>query len=263
MELLQTTAGRRTERLSASSRFKGFKHEPLNDSRTSEISKDPDLERLKTAWGRCQPDPHEAFLITYQKIFEDVAAIGYSAKDIENLSLSLKAFQHESGFSVYAGLFLSALMNCSREGSFIIHTAHIDRDIVALGYKNVKDFVVDGPVGLCVGYHMEGGTIRVDGNADWNAGDGMKDGKLIVQGDAGLNVGYEMRGGDVIVTGCAGDFTGVRMNGGSITIEKDAGQMIGDGMTGGEIRLNGRYTGISRDCYGGKIFHGGKRIQPK
>ncbi len=78
-----------------------------------------------------------------------------------------------------------------------------------------------------IGARLDGGTIRVEGNA-------------------GMHVGAEMTSGEIVVTGSVGDWCGAEMHGGRITVHGNAGHLAGAvyrggrrGMTAGEILIHG------------------------
>jgi formylmethanofuran dehydrogenase subunit C len=97
-----------------------------------------------------------------------------------------------------------------------------------------------------IGANLDGGTIRVEGNAGAYLGQGMRNGTILVSGDAGLASGCAMRGGMLHIEGNTGDFlggavTGERqgMRGGMIQIKGSAGDRVGDLMRRGTILVAG------------------------
>jgi len=288
---------RKSSVLAASSRFKGFRSEPLHDVRIHEVRSDPILEEMKKIWIACK---YEKIVLWHNaKILARISDLEYSAKDVENFSMMLALFQNESDFSDNSGSFLSALMCKCREDNFVIHTSHLSELIGKLGYRNTKNFTVDGDVGRAVGEEMKAGTIIVNGNAGEFVGYKMSGGAITVEKDAGEFVGCLMQGGKIVVKGNAGDRVGngmwggtiivkgnagdeiCRFHGGDVTVEGnvgrtagsiesgtltiggDAGPDVGHWMKGGEIHLNGDYERISKNVFGGKIFHKGVRVFPK
>jgi formylmethanofuran dehydrogenase subunit C len=153
-------------------------------------------------------------------MFGTVKDSGITAIDVEAFCVMLPEFQGEKNFSFKAGLFLSALINSSKESRFIVHTRHLAEPIDVLGYKNTKDIVVNGNAGHGIGIMMESGTIVVNGN----------------------------------VGECLGD----RMSGGSITVNGDSGIYTGDRMEGGELRVNGSIDDLSPLFRGGNVFENGR-----
>lgn len=97
-----------------------------------------------------------------------------------------------------------------------------------------------------IGQKMEGGTIRVKGNAGLHLGADMKSGKIFVSGNVGDWAGAEMKGGHISVSGNATDFVGATyrggrrgMTGGEILIHGNAGNEIGRSMRRGLIVIGG------------------------
>jgi formylmethanofuran dehydrogenase subunit C len=97
-----------------------------------------------------------------------------------------------------------------------------------------------------IGADLQGGTIRVEGDAGAYAGMGMHSGDLWVSGNAGLAAGCAMSGGRLTIVGDAGDFlggaiTGERrgMRGGTILLKGNAGDRAGDLQRRGTILIGG------------------------
>lgn len=74
----------------------------------------------------------------------------------------------------------------------------------------------------------------------------LNGGRVRVEGNAGMHLGAEMTGGEIIVHGNAADWVGAEMHGGRIRIHGNAGHLVGAvyrggrrGMTGGEILIDG------------------------
>lgn len=286
---------RKPARLAASSRFKGFRSEPLYEARTQKVKSDPVLEEMRRIWIACN---YEKVVLWHNtKILARIRNLEHSAKDVEHFSMALPLFEHEEDFPAKSGIFLSALMNNCKDDGFVIHTGNLSEPIENLGYYNTKNFTVDGDVGREVGQRMKRGTIIVKGNARDFVGYEMTGGAITVEGDAGEFVGCLMNGGSITVNGNAGDRVGNGMwrgtilvkgnagdeicnmhngnvtvegnvgrtagsiEGGSLTIGGNAGPDVGHWMKGGVIHLNGDYAGISVNVFGGMIFHNHKRIR--
>jgi formylmethanofuran dehydrogenase subunit C len=170
---------------------------------------------------------HQVYIKALGLIKEKI--INCTSKDIEEFSLELVAFEDHKEFKDRAGLFLSALIESSKDKKFIIHTKHLKKKINYLGYEAKKNIVIEGGVGDWVGAYMrEGSSIKVNG-------------------DAGYYVGAWMEKGS------------------SIKVNGDAGHFVGAWMwEGSKIYLNGNYRFIGPDISpGGKIYHKGKLITDK
>ena len=78
-----------------------------------------------------------------------------------------------------------------------------------------------------IGSGMNGGSMRIEGDAGMHLGTGMIAGDIVCEGNATDWLGAEMRGGRIVVAGNAGNYAGSVYRGGN------------KGMTGGEILING------------------------
>jgi len=251
--------------MAASSKFKGFGTEPLHEIRKMIVGSSPILEKLQKAWEACDliyeiPEKrlnmkeyhedidfnataHSNPVFSPEKSYDAISQRkdlrGISGKDIQAFSIALERFQGEEKFSTKAGLFLSALINNSRDVDVVIHTAHLTEQIGWLGYHNTKNIIVEGDIGDSLGSSMESGSITVDGSAGDFLGSWMKGGSITVKGDAGEEPGFQMFEGKIIVEGNSGNSVGSFMIGGSISVGGNAGDRVGQSMTGGSVIVEG------------------------
>ena len=123
-----------------------------------------------------------------------------------------------------AGLYISALVNHSRDNSVILRLQDYRRTFHFLGYAL--------PVGK----------------------------ELVLQGDAGDFSGAGLRGGRLAVEGSAGNWCGAGMLEGEIRVSKDTGMNTGAWMHGGKIHVEGKAESIGEKRFGGHIFLDGKTI---
>jgi len=144
----------------------------------------------------------------------------YESKNITEFSLQLSTLQRDKHFRDYLGIYLSALINLSRENNFLVYTNHLDKLLSFVGWENMKDITIIGDVGCYVGANMKKGSIVVNENTEYSVGSGMNGGRVVVEGN---------------------------VNGG-----------VGNEMSGGEIYLNGNYGGIAWNVQGGNIYHQGE-----
>jgi formylmethanofuran dehydrogenase subunit C len=98
-----------------------------------------------------------------------------------------------------------------------------------------------------IGARLNGGMIRVEGNAGMHLGAEMTAGEILVEGNASDWVGAELHGGRIRVRGNAGHLVGAvyrggrrGMTGGEILIDGDTGNEIGHAMRRGLIAVGGR-----------------------
>ena len=114
---------------------------------------------------------------------------------------------------------------------------------------------VSGDAGAYLGMGMKAGEIKVSGNAGLYAACEMKKGYLEISGNAGDFLGAAlpgnkmgMKGGTILVKGCVGERAGDHMRRGNILIEGNAGDYCGSRMTAGTIAVmgqTGRYLGYA------------------
>ncbi len=97
-----------------------------------------------------------------------------------------------------------------------------------------------------IGWQMDGGRIRVEGDAGHYAGGCMRAGDLRIEGSAGLLSACEMAGGAMTVRGNVGDFAASTlpgsmdgMRGGTLVVHGDAGERFGDRMRRGTALVHG------------------------
>lgn len=97
-----------------------------------------------------------------------------------------------------------------------------------------------------IGAKMDGGEIRIDGDAGRHIGSEMKAGTITVNGNVGGWLGSEMKGGLIHVHGDAGHLVGAAyrgsergMNRGTILVDGNAGNEIGHTMRRGLIAIGG------------------------
>lgn len=184
----------------------------------------------------------------------DTLASAYSAEDVGIFCMSLDKFEGKLTLIECSGYFLSALMNRSKGTDFALNTENLASRISHLGYRNTKNIMVSGNVGICTGTLMKKGSIIVDGNARHFTGDQMKGGAITVNGDAWDGTGSCMRGGEIMVRGNVCDDTGQLMHGGKITVMGNAGDFTGNGMQGGEMIVMGNSGEITGESMiGGKL----------
>ncbi|NYZ74441.1 hypothetical protein H0O00_04830 [Candidatus Micrarchaeota archaeon] len=167
--------------LAMANRFQRYKPETEKTVRGVEVKEDETLRQLKEAWKACGYTGDS--VKDYPKMLKIVKKLEYSAKDVVDFNLALVEFQGERDFIYKAGLFLSALMNNSKDSEFVIHTNHLAESINFLGYKNTKNITVNGNAGNAVGGYMCGGSITIKEDAGDYTGQGMKGGEIRLLGD--------------------------------------------------------------------------------
>jgi formylmethanofuran dehydrogenase subunit C len=128
-------------------------------------------------------------------------------------------------------------------------------DIFRIAGKDISDIVFEGGSerfdGLGTG--LDGGTVRVTGDAGAQAGRAMRNGTLVVEGSTGPHAASCMRGGRIEILGDTGDYLGgplagelAGMNGGVVIVRGSAGHNAGDRMRRGLMAVQsgaGDYAG--------------------
>jgi hypothetical protein len=253
--------------LAMANRFERYNPETEKAVRKVEIVEDKTLKRMKNAFRKVEYDEEdmadELVYLTYQDSLRMIKRLHCTASKVEKFNIALAELQEEAGFRGKAGLFLSALINNSKDTEFVIHTNHLAESIEHLGCMNTKNIRVNGDAGYDIGRSMKSGIIIVKGNANYGVGVLMEGGTITVEGDGGGEVGVLMQGGIITVEGNAGDWVGMDMNDGTVIVKGDTGENVGDCMKGGVIQIEGEIGSISDDIGHGKIFHKGKLIVNK
>jgi formylmethanofuran dehydrogenase subunit C len=210
------------------------------------------------AWEAVECD--ESISESYGKALDIVKSISdYVPNDVNWFSTKLSGSSSTEDFSMKAGLFLSALINNGKHTDYSLHmSSFILLDYI--GYRNIKNIIINSNVGNMLGHNMEGGSIAVHGNAGRDVGQEMKGGSISVDGDTGYSIGWAMENGSITVNGNASGGVGLFMLGGGIIINGDARYEVGYGMEGGMIKLEGNYKSLSDVRQDGQIFHKGELI---
>jgi len=199
---------------------------------------------------------------------------GCSASDISNFVISLESYEKllsrkkirtgrkgimsQEKYSEQIGLYVSSLINNSRDNEFTLHTKHIEGKIDSIGYKNNgKKITIEGSVGNCIGEGMEDGEILVNGSVSDHVGIRMSGGSIKVRKNASQRPGQLMKNGEIYIFGITGSESGFMMNGGLLYIEKGTffGSHLGSGMEGGKICVASDIydKGVGQGMSGGEI----------
>lgn len=128
-----------------------------------------------------------------------------------------------------------------------------------------KSLTIRGVPGNDLGCYLDGGTIRVLGNAQDQTGDTMNGGTIVIDGSCGDATGYSMRGGKILVRGSAGYRVGIHMKAYRdqqplIVVGGEAGSFLGEYQAGGTIVVLGlgsqKKVPVGNMCCTG--MHGGR-----
>ena len=128
-----------------------------------------------------------------------------------------------------------------------------------------KKLTVRGIPGNALGCYLNGGSIRVCGNAQDQTGDTMNGGSIVIDGSCGDATGYSMRGGKILVRGNAGYRVGIHMKAYReqqplVVIGGETGSFLGEYQAGGTIIVLGigskKKAPVGNLC--GTGMHGGR-----
>ncbi|XOQ45389.1 MAG: Glutamate synthase alpha subunit domain protein [Clostridium sp.] len=149
-------------------------------------------------------------------------------------------------------------------GSEILLENCMGQRYIAAG-MNGKNLTIHGIPGNALGCYLNGGIIRVCGNAQDQTGDTMNNGTIVIEGSCGDATGYSMRGGKILVRGNAGYRVGIHMKAYReqqplIVIGGETGSFLGEYQAGGTIIVLGigseKKAPVGALC--GTGMHGGK-----
>jgi hypothetical protein len=194
---------------------------------------------------------------TNELIGKTLGSAKFNANEIALYSGFMAQHEHEAHFNYLSGMFLSQLINGSDDIDFILHAIPSYDNI---GYCNKKNIVIDGEVGLSLGWKMEKGKITLNGSAIQRVGREMKDGEIIINGFGGGYVGDTAHGGKIIVNGDVGECCGHNLFGTDITVNGNAGEKVGDFMWIGHVRINGNIQSLAHNkhSHGSFIYQRGE-----
>lgn len=168
-------------------------------SKIKEEDKDTILQQLATAWRNLLHIQNNGDMEFRERYYlaavKQIQSLKYSAKDVEECCALLAKFQNVSEFSIRAGLFLSALINCGSDNTYVIHTNNPRLKVHYLGYLNRKIININGDAGNYLGFGMKRGVITVDAAGDFLAYR-MEGGRIYVKGSVGVSSGQFMIGGE-------------------------------------------------------------------
>jgi hypothetical protein len=142
--------------------------------------------------------------VVYQSSLQLIRTIEYAPGDIEEYC-AMNELSKDAGFEQTGpvGIFLSALINASKERYFVLHSHNPHRRLHFLGFRleEGKCLTVHGDVGHFTGAGLSGGLLRVNGSTGSWCGADMTGGRLEITGDALARTGVWMKGGQIQVKG--------------------------------------------------------------
>ncbi len=235
------------------------------DKSTIQISKTEDLECLSLFFSlykkimhhivRSETPPESSIHLIKNWMKKEIKNknFTYAKEDVEKFSFALAEIQQDfpkntlsTRFSIYTGLFLSALINIHHEQTkmpeeYTIHTSQFDSQLEYLCYQNTANVRVIGSVGDSFCAEMICGNVHLEGNARDRACEYMIDGTVQIDGDVADYLCLKMEEGKITVNGSTGSFPAQDMNRGNVHIY---GNTIGTcrEMKGGTVIVEGNDT---------------------
>jgi len=250
-----------------------------HEQKKFKVEHNPALERIVDGFKELCAFSNDMSRVSRDEVYNRAeVSFSYTGHDIEQFSLVLDRYLTDVHLYMAAGVYLSKLINNCEDESVTVHTHHFEKDLVGLGYYNVKhvmvngnggdylgefmkrgELIITGNGGDLLGRFMSGGTLCIKGNAKNDVGDTMTDGEITVHGNAGDYPGSNMNGGKIHIYKNAGEAVGLHMQSGYIVIGGNAGEDVGMSMESGLIEVQGSITSLAFNCKG-DVFVRGKRI---
>lgn len=148
--------------------FSAYKDLEIHETRDFKTTQKPTIQKFLELWSSkeiafepgADLDDHKKY---YARLLELFKALHYSAKEVEEFSILIKAYEMEEEFSYKASYFLNALIQAGRDNEYVIHTGHLDYLLDDFLEENRKKVTVEGSLGGCIAGLNEG-EIIVNGN---------------------------------------------------------------------------------------------------
>ncbi len=221
---------------------KGFQPEGIKEEDVRKLLKEPGPERLQAMLKSSKEFLKKHHL--YDDLDElygfgaDLASdLKYDLNDLRSFIEKLKIRKDEDR---YIGFYISSLLNkVTPEGDRL--TLKLGRELHGIGAYLKKDvtLIVEGDVGDCAGYNMNG-YLMINGNARDCTGNAMLGVMLVVEGNVR-------------------DYLAIHMKGGSIIVKENSGNNIGHCMGLGSgnplVNICKKMGTIREDTCRGAVYH--------
>ncbi|MFA5856850.1 MAG: hypothetical protein WC867_05805 [Candidatus Pacearchaeota archaeon] len=201
----------------------------------------------------------------------------YTSDEIQEFVNRVEMGSKLKNFNDYLGLFISSLINNSKEEIIKLKLNFLYAKVNDLGAYNQKTLIINGNVGNSLGWNnqenglielngncgenagvcMNGGMIVINGNCDESPGTRMCGGYIEINGDCEKAVGWGMENGKIKINGNTKDHIGHSMNNGYIILNGNCGYESAWNMQNGRIDINGKYGSIADNIKKGDIYHKG------
>ncbi|MFH0860823.1 MAG: hypothetical protein V1921_06445 [Candidatus Altiarchaeota archaeon] len=187
----------------------------------------------------------------YTRVLGATKNLNVRQEQLNAIIAGLENYSESENWSAKAGLFLTALIQNSKQKEFEIK---MERGPAFLGFMlgRGKTITLKGDAGGRTGMSLAGGTLNIEGDVGMYTGQLMDAGVINVTGNAGNYTGVGMRNGTIKIGGDVGENTGKGMIGGHIHIKGNAGRGLGDKMKGGGITVNGEMADLAASVGGMK-----------
>lgn len=255
--------------LRARKRFGKYKDMAEESVRKPVVREDKDVKIIEKLWNGCglgrilkeeqknkraltlfgqmlhfPPEIRSSYTRLRNKLSSRINPDDITAEKIQKFSIALEEHSHEKNYGIKAGLFLTALMELSRETEFILNSVS---PIDCLGAFSSKKITVIGNVGDFLGAESYGAVIIVEGDAEYGTGIGMRNSKITVSNTGELGGAFTNNSSFTVLEN-AGPGLGSHMNGGVILLKGNAAGSVGDGMKDGLIVIEGN-VGIATPIF--------------
>jgi formylmethanofuran dehydrogenase subunit C len=175
----------------------------------------------------------------------------------------LPAHKNERGFKYKAGLFLSAVIQASKDQKITVDVTGLPALNKLCCFLEKKELTIKGDVGDSTAAYAKSGSIIIKGNAGDGTGGDLNGASVIVEGNAKYYTASGAKSGSVTVKGNTGYGTGASLNGASVIVKGAAGNETASGARSGVIHVGGK-SGLGENIGENvKIFEAGQQIWPK
>jgi glutamate synthase domain-containing protein 3 len=165
-------------------------------------------------------------------------------KELKSVNRSLKGSINSQPVAVKNASHLHGLAAGLKQGEVVIQGDAGDY----LGVLNAGATIkVTENVGKYLADNMTSGTIIIEGNTEYGAGQYCYGGMVVVRGNAGDFTATMNKGATIIVVGDVGDEVGTYMLAGDLIIVGNAGENLANYLIRGDIYIGGEYKSLGHN----------------
>lgn len=170
--------------------------------------------------------------------------IDAKTKDLKGLNNALRKSVNGAPVRVKNAGGIHGLAAGMKHGEIIVESSAGDY----LGVLNAGATIhVARDAGRFVADNMTAGTVIIDGNAEYGAGQYCYGGTVLVRGNAGDFTATMNKGATIIVTGDVGDEAGTYMLKGDLIVVGDAGENFANCLIRGSVYIGGQWKSIGHN----------------